>query len=117
MITKQDLLEAIAECRGVRNPTANTCIKLASYLTILEHLEDGKETGESDFTADIRHSGQSAPQKTLTYNSGSEFSEAIKGKSPDDVFRVLDEAMSMIGGIHRKLYDAIIQNLNELGRG
>lgn len=117
MITKQDLLEAIAECQGIRNPTANTCIKLASYLTILEHLDDGKENESAVGGADdIRHSTQSEPPK-LTYNSGSEFSEAIKNKNIDDVVGVLDEAMSVIGGVHRKLYDAIIQKLNELGRG
>ena len=36
MITEQDLLEAIAECQGQRNPNANTCIKLAAYYIILE---------------------------------------------------------------------------------
>ena len=37
MITEEELQEAIAECQGQRNPNANTCLKLASYLTILDH--------------------------------------------------------------------------------
>ena len=42
MITEQDLREAIAECQGQRNPNANTCIKLAAFLTIQRELY-GKE--------------------------------------------------------------------------
>ena len=50
MITEQDLRQAIAECQGERNPDARTCIKLAAYLTIKEHLYpqvvDGKDMTE-----------------------------------------------------------------------
>ena len=38
MITENDLQEAIAECEGVRNPTANTCLKLAAFYTIKDKL-------------------------------------------------------------------------------
>ena len=46
MITEKDLLEAIAECQGERNPNANTCIKLAAYYTILDHLSDKNKTDQ-----------------------------------------------------------------------
>ena len=38
MITEKDLQEAIAECQGERSPNASTCIKLAAFYTIKEHL-------------------------------------------------------------------------------
>ena len=38
MITEKDLQDAIAECQGERKPNANTCIKLAAYFTIYDHL-------------------------------------------------------------------------------
>ena len=38
MITEKDLQEAIAECEGQRNPNANTCIKLAAFYTIRQHM-------------------------------------------------------------------------------
>ena len=38
MITERDLQEAIAECNGERNPNANTCIKLAAFLTIQKEM-------------------------------------------------------------------------------
>ena len=43
MIKEEDLQEAIAECQGVRNPNANTCLKLASYYTILDHTKEEEE--------------------------------------------------------------------------
>ena len=36
MIREDDLRDAIAECEGIRNPTASTCIKLASYYALLD---------------------------------------------------------------------------------
>ena len=42
MIKKDDLYEAIAECNGERNPNASTCIRLAAFYTILDHME-GRE--------------------------------------------------------------------------
>ena len=38
MITEKDLQEAIAEGQGQRNPNANTCIKLAAFLTIRKEM-------------------------------------------------------------------------------
>ena len=38
MITEHDLQAAIAECQGKRNPDASTCIKLAAFYTIRNHL-------------------------------------------------------------------------------
>ena len=38
MIREEDLLEAIAECQGERNPNAQTCRNLAAYYTILDHV-------------------------------------------------------------------------------
>ncbi len=43
MITEKDLQEAIAECKGTRNPNASTCIKLAAYYTILDNLYPKEE--------------------------------------------------------------------------
>lgn len=38
MITENDLNEAIAECKQAQNPNANTCVKLAAYYIIKDHL-------------------------------------------------------------------------------
>ena len=38
MIRESDLRDAIAECQGSRSPNADTCIKLAAYYTIRDHM-------------------------------------------------------------------------------
>jgi hypothetical protein len=93
LIDRQDLLDAIAECQSVRNPTAQTCIKLAAYYTILEHTTQG-------------YSNNAAP-----YTSGSEFSDVIFGKDHQDVLRVFDELMETLYVLTPKLYDATIKRL------
>ena len=45
MITEQDLQAAIAECEGVRNPTSNTCLKLAAYYTIKDKMYPNNNAG------------------------------------------------------------------------
>ena len=47
LITEQDLKEAIAECQGQRNPTTNTCIKLAAFLTIQKEMFGNSEQPEA----------------------------------------------------------------------
>lgn len=111
MITENDLRAAIAECQGERNPNANTCMKLAAYYTILQHLYP-----------DDRHqySFDSAPalvdnQKLLVdYQSETEFGQAVHGRYSADVFAVLDELASTIQVIQPRLYSGLMRKLNEI---
>lgn len=112
MITEHDLREAIAECQGVRDPNANTCIKLAAYLILLDHLFP-TNTPE---TPVVRPSYSFAePPKTTYYNyeSGTEFGKTVKGKDPDRIFAVMDEAMTLMQATNPRLYRAIIDKLND----
>lgn len=110
MITKEDLQEAIAECIGERNPNANTCIKLAAFYTIKENLypdEQGTDPPE-------RYSyspGPSEPVNEVTYQSDTEFSEAIQGMQVDDVLSVVDELMTTISVMMPRLYGSVINRL------
>ena len=52
MITKEDLDKAISECIRTQNPTANTCMKLAAYYIIRDHMMD--ISGDSEFMAAVR---------------------------------------------------------------
>ena len=80
MITEQDLQAAIAECKGQRNPTANTCIKLAAFYTIKNELFP--EQSEP-----IRQSGYS--YSSGTYEGSSEFAKLVNGKSEKEVYKLL----------------------------
>ena len=103
MITKEDLQQAIAECQGVRNPSANTCIKLAAYLTI-QRFQFG-DTGES-YTAPL-NSGE------VIAMSGSEFAAAVDGKSFAEVLPIMDELMEAVSLLQPRLYAATIRKLKE----
>lgn len=114
MITEHDLREAIAECEGVREPTSTTCIKLAAYYTLLDHLFS---TNEPE-TPVVRPSYSYAepPETPTTYQSETEFGEAIRGADTADVMAVIDEAMSLLKPMNSRLYGAIIERIKEKGR-
>lgn len=104
-------MEAIAECQGSRNPNANTCVKLAAYYTILDHISD-KNMSEPRI---LPYSLASAPvdTNTIKYNSDTEFSWAISGKDPDMVWPVIDEMMSVLQVTQPRLYDGVMRKLRE----
>ena len=107
MITEQDLQEAIAECEGQRNPTANTCIKLAAFYTIKQHLFPEEEN-----TPQVGYSF-SAPESTVRYTGDSDFAQAIYGMPTDQAWSIMDELMSTLEVLNPKLYNAIMRKVAE----
>lgn len=99
MITEQDLRSAIAECQGQKNPNANTCIKLAAYYTILDHI-----TGEQNSLKSIPVTGYS-----YAYKSDSDFMRMIEGIDLDTVMQVIDELMETLKAVQPRLYDAVMR--------
>ena len=113
MITEHDLMEAIAECQGERNPNANTCIKLAAFYTIKNELYGKPEQLER---ADYAQSYSYAPEPVdthITYTSDTEFSEAIHGRRQEDVWPIMDELMSTIQVLMPRLYNGVMRRLQE----
>lgn len=109
MITEQDLQEAIAECLGQRNPNASTCIKLAAFYTIKNELFPNKNQSDS-FPVTYSYAGS----PDIEYDSGTEFSESIKGKNKEDLFRIMDELMSTIQILQPKLYNGVLRKIDGL---
>lgn len=106
MITEQDLQAAIAECEGQRNPNANTCIKLAAFYTIRDHLFPQ----EQDHIAEIGkmvYSGASEPE----YDGKSEFAQAVKGWSVADLMPVVDELMTALSVLNPRLYQSVMRRV------
>lgn len=108
MITEKDLRQAIAECQGERNPNANTCIKLAAYLTILDSLYP-KPT---DTPQNVVQPILGANNNDLVGDYGdTEFYKVIKGKNSADMWAVMNELMDTIQVINPRLYDGVINQL------
>ena len=110
MITEHDLQEAIAECQGVRNPTASTCIKLASYLTIQRELYGGKD--EIPVVSGYSYDS-GITDSTVEYDSGTEFSDIIHGMDTSFIMPIIDELMTAIQVVQPRLYASVIRKLKD----
>ena len=106
MITLPDLQEAIAECQGQRHPDANTCIKLAAFLTIRKEM-----FGEPEAVLGYTYA---APQveNTIDYKSDTEFGRLISKNDPERVWAVMDELMTTLEAVYPRLYDSVIRELS-----
>ena len=109
MITEHDLNEAIAECQGIRNPDAKTCMMLASYFTIKNEM----------FPNDIvpingQYSYDASPtqiEETIDYESDTDFGVAIYGRSTNEILAIIDEAMDAVQVLNPQLYKSIMRKI------
>lgn len=104
MIHENELLDAIAECHGERNPNANTCRNLAAYYTILDHVQERPMNGYSN------SAGMSHDQ---SYSSDTEFGRVIRGRELSSIMPLIDELMTTIEIIQPRLYNAVMMKLKE----
>ena len=108
MITQQDLKQAIAECQGERNPNANTCIKLAAFLTIHRELF-GEEKQAEQLPS---YSFAPAPDRNIiNFDSDSEFARAINGRDVNEILPIIEELAETLEVIQPRLYNAFINKL------
>lgn len=102
MITERDLQEAIAECKGQRNPTSSTCIKLAAYLTILDHMTDKEEEPQ----------GYSfAPAPTIPESGDSEFTQRVSGREYSEIWPEVVSLVEAVSVVNPRLYNSFISRL------
>ena len=103
MITERDLQEAIAECQGIRNPTSSTCIKLAAYLTIKEHLY-----GEPKVDPIPRYSYAAFPSDVITYDGKTEFAQIINGRKMEEGLPIIEELVETVHVLNPRLYASVM---------
>lgn len=109
MITEKDLLEAIAECQGQRNPNANTCIKLAAYYTILQNITSSALPDPDPMPT---HSYAGPPVGSIiSYEGNSEFLQLVDGRDLGEILPVIDELMTTLQVINPRLYKSVIRKL------
>ena len=107
MITEHDLREAIAECEGQRNPTANTCLKLAAYYIIKDKMFPAEQE-------EVIMPKYSYAMSTDVKKPQSEFMDMIDGLEPNDYLAVMDELMTTVKALIPKLYDGVMRRLSEI---
>lgn len=108
MIKEADLLEAIAECQGRRNPDANTAIKLAAYYTIMDHMN--APDNQPSLSLAPGYSFANEPS-AIEYDGDSEFARLINGRNQSEVWPVMDELMATIKVTNTRLYGGVIRKL------
>lgn len=108
MIREDDLREAIAECEGIRNPSASTCIKLASYYALLDRM--GKPEHVPD-QARGQYSYASSPEILF---GETEFSRTVEKKGIESCYPVIEETMEALAVIMPKLYSAMMRKLDDI---
>lgn len=108
MITKQDLDSAIAECQGDPNPNAQTCMKLASFYTIQDHLYGTKTEPEPVLLPQF-----SMDSGTVSYEGDSDFAKAVAGRPIDEILPLMDELMGTIAVLQPRLYKSVMRRLEK----
>ena len=108
MITEQDLKEAIAECEGVKNPNANTCIKLAAYYTIYDHLY-----GKQDIQPK-KENYSFSPGPIKEFTGDSEFFDLVKEKGINKAFPIIEEMVLTTQMMNPRLYDSMMKKISEV---
>lgn len=115
MIREQELREAIAECQGERNPNANTCIKLAAYYSILDHMEPSVVAGSSYAAAPVTTEYISPEKPTdpdvISWEGESEFAQEVYGQRVDQVMPILEELMQTVEMLYPRLYDSVMRRI------
>ena len=112
MIYEKDLDEAIAECQGKRNPDAQTCMKLAAFYTIKQHLYGKSVPHEQPVSEPVSSYYYSAGNDgVVDYESDTEFGHIIKGRQISELFPILDELVDTVRIVNPRLYDAFLRKL------
>ena len=109
MITEKDLIEAIAECQGQKNPNASTCIKLAAFYTIKNELYPSKKDPADIFTGYSYASPENS--QIIDYAGESDVARIIDGKPLAEVLAVFEELMESLSIVEPRLYAAVLRKL------
>ena len=96
MIQRKDLQDAITAVENDRECMQN-CYKLATLYTMYDHLYPDQPKAQN--------------QCSVEDFGDSEFLQAIKGKDPGNVWRLMDELMETVKILQPKLYDSVIRRL------
>lgn len=104
MITEKELLEAIYECQ--REPiTSFKRGTLADLFIIYDHL--------FGVPVDAGYSSANEVENTIFTNGDTEFLAKVNGKDTEKIMIILDELMEAIKTLHPRMYDHIIDKIEE----
>lgn len=116
MITESDLLQAIAECQGEREPNSHTCIKLAAFYIIYNQMYGEKFEPVNNIPA---YSFAAAPAQavenpnTMNLKSDSAFARAVNGRDSEEIMQKVDDLIATLAEVNPRLYRCFMRRLKE----
>lgn len=107
MIREEELQEAIAECEGVRKPTASTCLKLAAFYTIRDHMKPEPPVLSRSFAP--------APEEpeSVQWEGDSEFARVARGLPVSYIMPIMDELMETLEVLNPRLYQGVMRKIRD----
>lgn len=113
MFTKAELIDAINELEGGKHSIQN-CAKLAAIYTVLDHLYPEAESAKEELVGYSGASGRTdKTEQTIMEYGDTEFLNAIAGRSPSDIWLIMDELMSTLLVVNPRLYDGVMRKIFE----
>ena len=97
--------------QGQKNPNAQTCIKLAAFYTILDHIIEPDRNREPQAYNLDQSSYLGALSNLVEYEGDSDFAKAVNGKDVTHVISVIDELMTTLQVMHPRLYTGVMARL------
>lgn len=105
MITERELLKAIDECQQEPITSAKRGT-LADLFIIYDHLFG--EPIQSGYSYDNKI------EKQIYTNGDTEFLATVNGKDTEKVMGILDELMEATKTLHPRMYDRVIEKINDI---
>lgn len=115
MITEHDLAEAIAECEGQRNPSANTCLKLAAFYTIRDKMYPAEQEKSNDVVMpNLTPYSYSMSAGPIDIDANTEFLQTVHNMDYNQLLPVMDELMTAVKTVMPRLYDGVMRKLTNM---
>lgn len=102
MITEMELNDAIRKFEEADDPNSNTCITLAAFYTVRDHMFP---------TENVQYSNASGAGGF--YTSDTEFGKMISEKNPYAVMTVIDELMTTLNVLNPHMYTSVMDRLSD----
>lgn len=116
MITEKEVSQAIQEC--LREPITGAKRSALADLIIINGYLFGDHPKEGEPATMVSYSQAPAPvdpaDEVIVTSGGSEFLDAVDGRRPDRVWRLMDEFVEAVKILHPKMYNSFIDKICDL---
>lgn len=111
MLDMNEIDTAIAELEANKTTFAN-CSKLATLYTVRDHAEKNNRAYDAAYSL-AASPIMSVPEKMGRYGN-SDFLRAVEGKDLSATFNVIDELMTNLQAVNKRVYDNVMLQISRI---